>query len=388
MYIYSYIPIIVFIFISYEILNTEIDRNYFLLLLKKIINPIINDFCNNDYAVNKLNLSIFEAFARSFNGISLWLNLSNITNLYEKKYQKNIKTKIVESINCIFSDNIKRVKFSTNIQYVVEAAFFAQALLRSFNSIWIYLKENIKSNIINEMKSTRCFKINQNNWILFSAMIELFIYKTENRSNIFLIKRNYNVYMNWYMGDGWYGDGKFFHFDYYNSYVIQPFILELSLIISQLKIFYVNVELVIKRYKRYVIILERLINPDGTYPIIGRSITYRFGAFTPLVLSVYYNIVPTGLSEGQIKRGVKKVLKKTMEYPIFDKNGYLIKGFVCNLQFNLAEDYISFGSTYLCTFIFSALGISENNNFWKNNELITSEKVWNMHKVLLDKSID
>ena len=30
----------------------------------------------------------------------------------------------------------------------------------------------------------------------------------------------------WYKGDGWYGDGDTFHLDYYNSFVIQPMLLD------------------------------------------------------------------------------------------------------------------------------------------------------------------
>ena len=30
----------------------------------------------------------------------------------------------------------------------------------------------------------------------------------------------------WYKGDGVYGDGPEFHFDYYNSFVIQPMLLD------------------------------------------------------------------------------------------------------------------------------------------------------------------
>jgi hypothetical protein len=30
----------------------------------------------------------------------------------------------------------------------------------------------------------------------------------------------------WYKGDGAYGDGPYFHWDYYNSFVIQPMLLD------------------------------------------------------------------------------------------------------------------------------------------------------------------
>jgi hypothetical protein len=35
-----------------------------------------------------------------------------------------------------------------------------------------------------------------------------------------------NVHETWYKGDGFYGDGPDFHWDYYNSFVIQPMLLE------------------------------------------------------------------------------------------------------------------------------------------------------------------
>ena len=37
----------------------------------------------------------------------------------------------------------------------------------------------------------------------------------------------------WYKGDGMYGDGPQFHWDYYNSYVIQPMLLNVLDTISK-----------------------------------------------------------------------------------------------------------------------------------------------------------
>lgn len=36
------------------------------------------------------------------------------------------------------------------------------------------------------------------------------------------------VFDGWYKGDGVYGDGEMFHWDYYNSFVIQPMYLDLA----------------------------------------------------------------------------------------------------------------------------------------------------------------
>ncbi len=38
----------------------------------------------------------------------------------------------------------------------------------------------------------------------------------------------------WYKGDGWYGDGPDFHLDYYNSFVIQPMMMQQPVYAMQL----------------------------------------------------------------------------------------------------------------------------------------------------------
>ena len=81
--------------------------------------------------------------------------------------------------------------------------------------------------------------------------------------------------MQWYKGDGVYGDGENFHWDYYNSYVIQPMLLEILHTPGNEKALYAEV---LKRAQRYAAIQERLISPEGTYPAVGRSLAYRFGA--------------------------------------------------------------------------------------------------------------
>src|SRR2546429_6577294 len=86
--------------------------------------------------------------------------------------------------------------------------------------------------------------------------------------------------LRWYVGDGAYGDGEFFHFDYYNSFVIHPMLLDVLAVVKQkdreLEGAYA---MELQRARRYADILERLIAPDGTFPSMGRSTTYRFGAF-------------------------------------------------------------------------------------------------------------
>ena len=95
----------------------------------------------------------------------------------------------------------------------------------------------------------------------------------------------------WYVGDGWYSDGPRFAFDYYNSFVIHPMYIEALEIITEAgkreKIGNMpgcNFHEAIRRAQRFGVILERLISPEGTLPVFGRSITYRTGSLQTCLL--------------------------------------------------------------------------------------------------------
>ena len=78
----------------------------------------------------------------------------------------------------------------------------------------------------------------------------------------------------WYLGDGTFADGMAYHDDYYNSYVIQPYLLTVLEVVgekdSRYKGFAEKMERIVRRYAE---IQERAINTDGSYAAMGRSIT-------------------------------------------------------------------------------------------------------------------
>jgi hypothetical protein len=61
------------------------------------------------------------------------------------------------------------------------------------------------------------------NWLFFSAMVEAAL-RVMGESDYDLTRVDYavNMFESWYLGDGVYGDGPKFRWDYYNSFVIQP----------------------------------------------------------------------------------------------------------------------------------------------------------------------
>ena len=132
-----------------------------------------------------------------------------------------------------------------------------------------------------------------------------------------------------------------------------------------------------ERYSRYAELQERLISPEGTYPIIGRSLCYRFGAFQALSDVSYRHMLPEIVDPAQVRCAITAVMKRQMAAEgTFDGNGWLRPGFSGH-QPSIGERYISTGSLYLVCAGFIALGLPENDPFWSRPAASwTSKKGW------------
>jgi hypothetical protein len=192
------------------------------------------------------------------------------------------------------------------------------------------------------------------------------------------------------VGDGMFSDGMNFAFDYYNSYVIQPYLNAILAALNTKTKSYTWFEPRLDKIsKRYAEIQERLISTDGTFPVVGRSITYRGGAFHHLADMSQRKQLPASLSPAQVRGALTAVLKKTMESPqTFTKEGWLNIG-LYGSQPDLADFYINTGSQYLCATIFLPLGLPETDSFWSSPSAPwTAVKVWNGQDLPADHALD
>ncbi len=121
--------------------------------------------------------------------------------------------------------------------------------------------------MIAALKATRTRKPVYSNWLLFSAMIETFLYRVGEDWDQMRVDYAIRSHENWYIGDGVYGDGPDYHADYYNSFVIQPMLVDILDAVHALDPEWAAIrERALLRAFRYASQLERLIAPDGTYP--------------------------------------------------------------------------------------------------------------------------
>lgn len=377
------------------------QREYMVKTLIKIADPVLEALSKNQLKVlmpvesapnqeaDRKNYTYLEALGRTLAGMAPWLELGPDDSPEGKMREKYILLALQSIRNATDPKSADYMNFTKGGQPVVDAAFLSQALLRAPNQLWGRLSVQDKEQLINALKSTRAITPGYNNWLLFSAEVEAVLLKFTGSCDRMRIDYAVKEHMNWYKGDGIYGDGPNFHFDYYNSFVIHPMLLE---VVQTLKDAGDKVDptydLVLQRNRRYAAIQERLISPEGTYPVIGRSIAYRFGAFQVLAKMALLRELPENVSPRQVRAALYTLIKRQIEVPgTFDENGWLTIG-VAGHQPKAGEGYISTGSLYLCTEGLLMLGLPAIDPFWQgDDEKWTSKKAWDGEYFPIDHSI-
>ena len=185
------------------------------------------------------------------------------------------------------------------------------------------------------------------------------------------------MHFDWYKGDGFYGDGKDFHMDFYNSYVIHPMLIDILRHVQQEDGDWARMLPRAEKYGgHYATFLEHLIMPDGSYPVLGRSNTYRFGTFHMLGQAALEGLLESSVTPAQVRCAMTAVMRRIMAFDNFDAEGFLRVG-VCGHQPDMGEGYISTGSLYLCLAAFLPLGLPEDAPFWADADAPwTMKRMW------------
>jgi hypothetical protein len=280
------------------------------------------------------------------------------------------------------------LNFGNNRQSVVDAAFLALAVVRAPNELWAQLDSATKDNLTRALVDTRKVQPGFNNWLLFSAIIEAMCCKFGLPWDTMRIDYALRQHQQWYKGDGLYGDGPSFHWDYYNSFVIQPMLLNVLDCVKSAHRWEMMRPAVEARAVRYAAIQERLISPEGTYPAIGRSLSYRYGAFQHLAEMALRHQLPEGVHPAQVRCALTAVLSRMNSAKgTYDDKGWLTIGFAGH-QPSIGEAYISTGSLYLCSGAWLPLGLPATDDFWSAPaEMWTQQKAWSGVDIKTDHAI-
>ena len=367
------------------------DRRYWLEVLQRLALPVLEALAAGELkkrlprappsiAPVRLGCAMLESLGRLLVGIAPWLDCPDLAGA-----EANLRDRVADMARRGLAQATDPASpdvmpFDHPGQPLVDAAFLAQGLLRAPRQLWSTLDPTVQQRLLAALQSTRGQRPGFNNWLLFSSMIEAFFASVGEPWDGMRVDYALRQHEQWYKGDGAYGDGPNFHFDYYNSYVIHPMLTDILAVTAEIdphRAWQAMVPLHRQRAARYAQVQERLIAPDGSFPPIGRSLVYRMGAFQTLAQVALMKELPGELPPAQVRSALTAVIRRCMEPPeTFDQDGWLSIG-LCGAQPNLAEGYITSGSVYLCSTVLLPLGLPPSDPFWAGGPVDwTSRQIW------------
>jgi hypothetical protein len=375
------------------------DRDTWIGLMRRIADPVLTNLANGTLkarmpveqaaGADRRSVTHLEALGRLLAGIGPWIELAP-DNTPEggtrAEYADLARRAIARAVDPSSPDFMN---FTRDRQPLVDAAFLAQGLLRAPRTLGDQLEPATKRQLVGALESTRAIVPGYNNWLLFSATVEAGLKSLGSSWDRVRVDYALRQHEQWYKGDGAYGDGPEFHWDYYNSFVIHPMITDVLAACKDESPAWQEIGTrAALRARRYAAVQERLIAPDGSFPAIGRSIAYRCGAFHLLAQAALRRTLPDGVSPAQVRGALAAVIRRSLEAKdTFDANGWLQIGF-CGHQPGIGETYISTGSLYLCSVAFLPLGLPAADDFWSAPaQPWTSAKAWSGQPFPIDHAL-
>ena len=313
-----------------------------------------------------------EAFGRVMTGFAPWFELPD-DDTPEGRLRAAWRPRLLRAIgNAVDPQSPDFMVFASDKgkQPLVDAAFFAQGLLRARKGLWERLPEKTRRQTVDALVFSRATPPHENNWLLFAGEIEAFLLEVTGSCDTNRLRMGVDKFAHeWYAGDGYYSDGPHLAFDGYNSFVIHPMFWEIAQTMARhgIKGGKGYMEMERKRLRRFADLQERMISPEGTFPMAGRSICYRFGALQGLALAATLGPEFHPASDGAIRAAMTAVLARQTHPRNFRPDGWLEIGFN-GVQPELAERYIGYGSVYLCTAFFMPLTLPPDSPFWTAKE--------------------
>jgi len=358
------------------------DRSYALSLLERMACPVLSRMARGQLQAQwKPELSptwdgrnpkvaFLEAFGRLIDGIAPWLALPDIDGAEGRLRARLREQALASYVHSVDPKSPDYLLWQAEGQPLVDSAYFTSALLRAPQTLWEPLDRTTKDRIIKEIQGLRRVAPPYTNWLLFAAMNEVFLLSVGAQWDPIRVDLALRKFSEWYVGDGWYADGEHFHFDMYNSYVIHPMLTQIWDVLVRCNARFNALDpkerlaIQIQRMQRFGEALERMIGPDGAFPPVGRSLTYRTAVHQPLAYLAWRKLLHAKLPEGQVRAATMATQRRIFSDPSnFDADGFLTIGFARH-QPSLGDVYSNAGSMYITSESLLALGLPAFDSYW------------------------
>jgi len=198
------------------------------------------------------------------------------------------------------------------------------------------------------------------NWILFTALAQTVRLKLGYPVPVDELDFRLRQTSAFYTGDGWYVDGEEAEYELYNAWMFGwHYLLWAEIDGDRLP---EHRKQVLERAKSFIAGFQYFYGSNGSYPVWGRSIVYRFAALAVFATGYLHKISPD--DPGMLRRLSSGSIRYYYEHGLFDPQEHYVRQGVHGDFPQANESYISPGSPYWCCHGLFALTFDRDDPFW------------------------
>lgn len=252
---------------------------------------------------------------------------------------------------------------SDNDQRFVEMAPIAYALLYLPHLFWDPYSREEQDRIASYLRSINDHSLPQCNWVFFRILVNLALKKNRVPYSGQRMAEDLALVDSWYLGEGWYVDGRSDQKDYYGPFAMHFYGLIYADCAPEDRI---HTPRFLERAQLFAPHFLYWFSEGGAAIPYGRSLTYRFAQVAFWSMAVASDLPSLGL--GVIKGVIARNLRYWYAQPTRFGDGVLSVGY-CYPNLAMAEKYNSPASPYWCTKAFALLALDDDHPFWGADEL-------------------
>lgn len=249
-------------------------------------------------------------------------------------------------------------------QRIVEAAEIATGLWLGRDRIAPALGSVKLDRLLAWLAGVHGRDVYDDNWVLFPTMVAAVQRGFGQAVPDAWIDRGIDTMLARYRGDGWYADGGGHAFDQYTGWAVHWHLLLWSRIDGDRRPLVRS--LVERRFRVYLAGVAGSFAADGTRPLQGRSLGYRFAAAAPFGLAALLGIdsIPPAVA----RRIAGGTIRRHLDDGALDPaTGWFRRG-VAGERPDVCERYISSGASAWAAHAFVTLGLAADAPYWAAQE--------------------
>lgn len=254
-------------------------------------------------------------------------------------------------------------------QVRVEAAAISMALHESRAWIWDHLTPLVQEQLVDWLAGSIGQWYPDNNWLWFHNVTQAFLRSVGAPHDPDRIEENLEILDGFYLGDGWYTDGRpggrSGNVNWYAGWVMH----QLSLWYCRMSAGVAGVESLqadlLERLAPYVEAAGHLFGADGAPLFQGRSLIYRYAATGALWTSAVFDASPVPL--GQLRRTCMTSIGYFVDRGALDDRGLLSMGWLGEFL-PMRQSYSGPGSPYWASVGLTGLVLPPSHPLWNEAE--------------------